>query len=111
MSEDSIIANTRTTLDDGAYTITLDKVDDYNNRIKELKAKGGNSFLYNGILVRSDKQNMAHSDYNKRSEEQTSELQSLIRTSYAVFGLKQNKSTHMHLQNTITYYTNEIKKQ
>src|SRR3546814_8613190 len=30
----------------------------------------------------------------RRSEEHTSELQSLMRTSYAVFCLKKNKSTH-----------------
>src|SRR3546814_9696293 len=32
-----------------------------------------------------------------RPEEHTSELQSLMRRSYAVFGLKKNKDTHIHL--------------
>src|SRR3546814_1940361 len=32
--------------------------------------------------------------YNLRSEEHTSELQSLLRTSYAVFCLKKKKNTH-----------------
>src|SRR3546814_3766868 len=31
-----------------------------------------------------------------RSEEHTSELQSLMRISYAVFGLKKNKHTNLH---------------
>src|SRR3546814_9747753 len=35
-----------------------------------------------------------------RSEEHTSELQSLMRISYAVFCLKQNKALHKHDQNT-----------
>src|SRR3546814_5832378 len=34
-----------------------------------------------------------------RSEEHTSELQSLMRISYAVFCLKKNKSTHDHTSN------------
>src|SRR3546814_7655168 len=37
-----------------------------------------------------------------RSEEHTSELQSLMRISYAVFCLKKKKKTHLSLQN-ITY--------
>src|SRR3546814_5190329 len=39
----------------------------------------------------------------RRSEEHTSELQSLMRISYAVFCLKKktNKQTHMHINNTI----------
>src|SRR3546814_3846301 len=37
-----------------------------------------------------------------RSEEHTSELQSLMRISYAVFCLKKNNTTHTH-QNTLTY--------
>src|SRR3546814_3644733 len=35
-------------------------------------------------------------DRNKRSEEHTSELQSLMRTSYAVFCLKKKKHKHTH---------------
>src|SRR3546814_7244728 len=38
--------------------------------------------------------------YPPRSEEHTSELQSLMRISYAVFCLKQKKKTHTHIQTT-----------
>src|SRR3546814_4055358 len=37
-----------------------------------------------------------------RSEEHTSELQSLMRISYAVFCLKKKKQTHEHNNNTMT---------
>src|SRR3546814_2038378 len=40
-------------------------------------------------------------DWRKRSEEHTSELQSLMRISYAVFCLKKKKLTTTHIQ----YYT------
>src|SRR3546814_4054011 len=41
-----------------------------------------------------------------RSEEHTSELQSLMRISYAVFCLKKKKINHNHTKNTIhTLYT------
>src|SRR3546814_3737209 len=40
-----------------------------------------------------------------RSEEHTSELQSLMRISYAVFCLKKKKKTHS--KKTIIHYTNE----
>src|SRR3546814_8846318 len=43
---------------------------------------------------------MAFLDHQRRSEEHTSELQSLMRNSYAVFCLKKKKK--MHLQNHIT---------
>src|SRR3546814_6068260 len=39
-----------------------------------------------------------------RSEEHTSELQSLMRISYAVFCLKKKNRTHMHDQYTIRIY-------
>src|SRR3546814_5505383 len=42
---------------------------------------------------------------NSRSEEHTSELQSLMRISYAVFCLK--KKTRKHKQTTTKYYTNQ----
>src|SRR3546814_3303638 len=38
-----------------------------------------------------------------RSEEHTSELQSLMRTSYAVFCLKKNNTTQQHQYNTYTH--------
>src|SRR3546814_5418040 len=44
-----------------------------------------------------------------RSEEHTSELQSLMRISYAVFCLKKKK-THLHLHNFISYITLHMKK-
>src|SRR3546814_14167196 len=40
-----------------------------------------------------------HPFFVGRSEEHTSELQSLMRTSYAVFCLKQKKKDHIHIQN------------
>src|SRR3546814_9776146 len=39
-------------------------------------------------------------DHAPRSEEHTSELQSLMRISYAVFCLKKKKNTHRHKNNT-----------
>src|SRR3546814_3108212 len=39
-----------------------------------------------------------HADLGDRSEEHTSELQSLMRTSYAVFCLKKKKKTHRQLE-------------
>src|SRR3546814_2537260 len=43
----------------------------------------------------------AKPSHQSRSEEHTSELQSLMRTSYAVFCLKKNNTEH-HQNNTIT---------
>src|SRR3546814_3708764 len=40
-----------------------------------------------------------------RSEEHTSELQSLMRISYAVFCLKKKKKKHQHLQYTMSHST------
>src|SRR3546814_9170629 len=45
-----------------------------------------------------------------RSEEHTSELQSLMRISYAVFCLKKKKNNHQHTR-TISTYTTIINKQ
>src|SRR3546814_2238082 len=39
---------------------------------------------------------------HRRSDEHTSELQSLMRISYAVFCLNKNKITHLHQYNTTT---------
>src|SRR3546814_8945242 len=41
-----------------------------------------------------------------RSEEHTSELQSLMRISYAVFCLKKKKNNFMNIKNTKKVYTN-----
>src|SRR3546814_6574813 len=41
---------------------------------------------------------VAAADYGKRSEEHTSELQSLMRISYAVFCLKKKKTKNKHTQ-------------
>src|SRR3546814_3924686 len=41
--------------------------------------------------------------YVLRSEEHTSELQSLMRTSYAVFCLKKNKNSHAKITHTFIY--------
>src|SRR3546814_1403226 len=43
-------------------------------------------------------------DAHGRSEEHTSELQSLMRISYAVFCLKKKKTTRPHLNNTNSSY-------
>src|SRR3546814_10220475 len=47
-----------------------------------------------------------HSDYATRSEEHTSELQSLMRTSYAVFCLKQKKQKIKQHTKTKVIHTN-----
>src|SRR3546814_10533718 len=52
--------------------------------------------------------------FNKRSEEHTSELQSLMRISYAVFCLKKKKTYNLHYIiinyyiNSYVYYTNKL---
>src|SRR3546814_4878646 len=46
---------------------------------------------------------------SRRSEEHTSELQSLMRISYAVFCLKKNKTTPQPPSNTHTYNVNNNK--
>src|SRR3546814_8668948 len=43
--------------------------------------------------------------YHFRSEEHTSELQSLMRISYAVFCLKKKKTTYQKTNNTINIHT------
>src|SRR3546814_4264601 len=43
-----------------------------------------------------------------RSEEHTSELQSLMRNSYAVFCLKKKTTMHMIVHSTRTYHANTI---
>src|SRR3546814_10722227 len=45
-----------------------------------------------------------------RSEEHTSELQSLMRISYAVFCLKKKKNTNQHTQTTTNYKKTKYKK-
>src|SRR3546814_9282889 len=50
-------------------------------------------------------------DHERRSEEHTSELQSLMRISYAVFCLKKKnktKTTYNYNQKRIQYHTNKI---
>src|SRR3546814_7158535 len=44
----------------------------------------------------------------RRSEEHTSELQSLMRISYAVFCLKKKKSIHIHKSNNHKHTTNQL---
>src|SRR3546814_10254998 len=46
-----------------------------------------------------------------RSEEHTSELQSLMRTSYAVFCLKKKKSKQQTTSTDITYYKTDINRE
>src|SRR3546814_8476904 len=45
-------------------------------------------------LARADREDRAHAQRRARSEEHTSELQSLMRISYAVFCLKKKKTSH-----------------
>src|SRR3546814_5251737 len=47
-------------------------------------------------------------DFNLRSEEHTSELQSLMRISYAVFCLKKKRNNETHNINRVTVQTNII---
>src|SRR3546814_3692189 len=51
----------------------------------------------------SQRQPDQHPAVAPRSEEHTSELQSLMRISYAVFCLKKKKRTHNHIQHTQIY--------
>src|SRR3546814_9245341 len=51
---------------------------------------------------------IVHPDNDYRSEEHTSELQSLMRISYAVFCLKKKKN-YIHTEKTTIRYTNKIK--
>src|SRR3546814_1350394 len=50
---------------------------------------------------------IAEPPFFERSEEHTSELQSLMRISYAVFCLKKKKTTHTHKTTTLSPYTHE----
>src|SRR3546814_7258564 len=55
------------------------------------------------VTVRSTKEGARECNaFYWRSEEHTSELQSLMRISYAVFCLKKNNNTHEHIRNTNT---------
>src|SRR3546814_4176061 len=53
---------------------------------------------------------MAHARWT-RSEEHTSELQSLMRISYAVFCLKKKNNKHIHISYTYIHYTTLSTKQ
>src|SRR3546814_4910177 len=59
-------------------------------RTKELSVQSANGTLSDG-------------DKDNRSEEHTSELQSLMRISYAVFCLKKKKERHQHRKYSRTY--------
>src|SRR3546814_10365372 len=59
--------------------------------IPALEHKQVHSLVYD---IMSDKQRRDYEEYFERSEEHTSELQSLMRISYAVFCLKK-KNTHI----------------
>src|SRR3546814_5444966 len=45
----------------------------------------------------------AREEFHRRSEEHTSELQSLMRISYAVFCLKKKTNNQLYIQNKTTY--------
>src|SRR3546814_2982128 len=55
--------------------------------------------------------NTAQAIAKRRSEEHTSELQSLMRISYAVFCLKKKKNTTTHSGNTNCHYMSHIQQQ
>src|SRR3546814_10355492 len=70
---------------------TLATLDDLDGMV--IYAEGGNNSITNsGLIVGS----IDLSSGNNRSEEHTSELQSLMRISYAVFCLKKKKYTEHH---------------
>src|SRR3546814_1735921 len=54
---------------------------------------GGSDLGYPWAVLLDDNKVLVTYYFNKRSEEHTSELQSLMRNSYAVFCLKKKKST------------------
>src|SRR3546814_4376551 len=65
---------------------------------------GGNGYRANVELVEfsgNDTPDYQRAESQHRSEEHTSELQSLMRISYAVFCLKKTKTTYLH--NTSQY--------
>src|SRR3546814_6290774 len=66
---------------------------------KERLRRGLSRTLRRGGIPASGRRQGAHRRSVRRSEEHTSELQSLMRISYAVFCLKKNK-THNNTKNT-----------
>src|SRR3546814_3456730 len=60
----------------------------------------GVALVHNGIIENHEQQRERLTalgyEFESRSEEHTSELQSLMRISYAVFCLKTQKKTHIH---------------
>src|SRR3546814_6666101 len=80
-------------------------------RVRNLRALGEQCVA--GFDPRVDRREEAESKYgiatfpsfNERSEEHTSELQSLMRISYAVFCLKKKKKKSMHKQSFIITIT------
>src|SRR3546814_3542585 len=69
-------------------TLNVTFPEDYN--VDYLKGKAA-TFDVKVTEVKSPKEAKADDDFAKRSEEHTSELQSLMRISYAVFCLKKKK--------------------
>src|SRR3546814_7920555 len=76
----------------------------YRSMTRQVKARRATSrkpyqprdFWLAGIGAASLARRQLLSAYAQRSEEHTSELQSLMRISYAVFCLKKKKHTHTH---------------
>src|SRR3546814_3095197 len=68
----------------GALDVDIEAVGNFHHR----EAEGGVHFLAVPVLL--DERQLRHKDLLLRSEEHTAELQSLMRSSYAVFCLKQN---------------------
>src|SRR3546814_7695515 len=77
------------------------------HRVK-LTIPAGNQRAFGGLLRRRPEIARLRSDPLRRSEEHTSELQSLMRISYAVFCLKKKKNTNTHnCDNQISRHQNE----
>src|SRR3546814_5602692 len=68
----------------------------------EWPGKGIGVFGHQGARYQEPLHIFAAVSLEPRSEEHTSELQSLMRISYAVFCLKKKKNTHQRTEKTIT---------
>src|SRR3546814_10042299 len=62
------------------------------------------------LLARIGEQLHADADAEERSEEHTSELQSLMRSSYAVFCLKKKNNTYITKTSTVTHTIRKTKR-
>src|SRR3546814_9980852 len=81
----------------------------FDGRVALVTGAGGSIGRAHAMLLASRGAKLVINDYNttisgdRRSEEHTSELQSLMRNSYAVFCLKKKKKNTTKTNNNITY--------